>query len=276
LTGQTGAFVGVWLQTHVVADRRVTMMNFHLFAMEVIRTLPIRKKTRVNYESNYRCHIEAALGHKELEHVRRSDIQQMILGLQPQVAALSLAITKSIFREAIAREIIDYSPATRVKGPTKIVKSRKFLTWEQLSTEDFGKYTTQIRFLALHGLRWGEAMALTDEDFHDGRIFITKSIHGATKSQSSIRSVPHVSEFKKLPSTPKALRRVLAPYGVHIHSLRHTYAYMLKAQGVHVTTAQRLLGHSDPRVTMDVYTRVLDNEIDDVGDLLGKMITAGI
>jgi integrase len=51
---------------------------------------------------------------------------------------------------------------------------------------------------------------------------------------------------------------------------------MLKAQGVHVTTAQRLLGHSDPRVTMDVYTRVLDNEIDDVGDLLGKMITAGM
>ncbi len=45
---------------------------------------------------------------------------------------------------------------------------------------------------------------------------------------------------------------------------------LLKQQGVHVTTAQRLLGHSDPRVTMSIYTQVLDNEIDDVGLLLSK------
>ena len=57
---------------------------------------------------------------------------------------------------------------------------------------------------------------------------------------------------------------------VDIHSLRCTYAYLLKQQGVHVTIAQRLLGHSDPRVTMNVYTQVLDNEIDDVGLLLSK------
>jgi hypothetical protein len=31
-----------------------------------------------------------------------------------------------------------------------------------------------------------------------------------------------------------------------------------------------LLGHSDPRVTMSIYTQVLDNEIDDVGVLLSK------
>ena len=49
-----------------------------------------------------------------------------------------------------------------------------------------------------------------------------------------------------------------------------TYAYLLKQQGVHVTTAQRLLGHSDPRVTMGIYTQVLDTEIDDVGLLLSK------
>jgi integrase len=39
-----------------------------------------------------------------------------------------------------------------------------------------------------------------------------------------------------------------------------------------VTTAQRLLGHSDPRVTMSIYTQVLDNEIDDVGLLLSKAV----
>ncbi len=77
--------------------------------------------------------------------------------------------------------------------------------------------------------------------------------------------VPLVSPFIVFPKSPKTLRKVLKPHGVDIHSLRHTYAYLLKQQGVHVTNAQRLLGHSDPRVTMNVYTQVLDNEIDDVG-----------
>jgi len=55
--------------------------------------------------------------------------------------------------------------------------------------------------------------------------------------------------------------------------VRRTYAYLLNQQGVHVTTAQRLLGHSDPRVTMRIYTQVLDNDIDDVDLILSK--TAG-
>jgi integrase len=114
-------------------------------------------------------------------------------------------------------------------------------------------------------------MALTQDDFRDGRVWVSKSIHGLTKSQSGIRSVPHVSEFVPLPATSKTLLKVLKPYGVHIHSLRHTYAYILKTQGVHVTTAQKLLGHSDPKVTLAVYTQVLDNEIDDVGLLFKKL-----
>ena len=246
-------------------------MNFGDFAEEVISTLPIRKKTRGNYTSHFNCHIRPALGQKDILEIRRVDIQQMLVNLSPQTAAMVLAITKTLFREAIDRELIDNSPAYRVKGPSKIVTNKRFLTWEQLSVLDLGKYETQIKFLALHGLRWGEARALTPADFHDGRIFINKSIHGATKSQSGIRSVPHVSEFAPLPVTAKTLLKALKPHGVHIHSLRHTYAYILKSQGVHVTTAQRLLGHSDPRVTLGVYTQVLDTEIDDVGVLFKKL-----
>ena len=58
-----------------------------------------------------------------------------------------------------------------------------------------------------------------------------------------------------------------------MHSLRKTYAYMLKSSQVHVTTAAKLLGHANPLVTMKVYTQVLDNEIDDAGIAL-KSYTA--
>ena len=243
-------------------------MNFEEFALLTIQHLPVREKTRRNYFSVYKCHIKQALQDFEIGEIKRIQVQSLLLGLPPQTAAMTLALMKTFFREALKQEIIEHSPAQGVSGPGKIVPRKAFLTWEQLNSHHYGKYDAQIRFLALHGLRWSEAMALLPDDFRDGRVYINKSIHGSTKSQSGIRSVPHVSEFKILPATPKALRLKLEPYGVGIHSLRHTYAYILKSQGVHVTTAQKLLGHSDPRVTMAVYTAVLDSEIDDVGILL--------
>jgi len=232
--------------------------------------LPIRPKTYSTYVSALTLHVFPYLAHRSLSSISRLDIQNTISGLPPQTSATSLAVIKTVFREALAQQLIESSPAHGVSGPKIMVKPRDFLTWEEVSKSSFGKYTPQIRFLALHGLRWSEAVALTIDDIHDDRVWINKSVHGQTKSKAGIRSVPLVSPFIVFPKSPKTLRKVLKPYGVDIHSLRHTYAYLLKQQGVHVTTAQRLLGHSDPRVTMSIYTQVLDNEIDDVGLLLSK------
>ncbi len=246
-------------------------MLFGDFALEVIATLPVRAKTRQNYASMYRCHIAKYLSEKNLDSIKRSEIQDLIKFLPAQTMLMTLAVIKTIFREAVARDLVNASPAHGVRTPSLVVPSRKFLTWEELKAADFGRYTPQIRFLALHGLRWGEAVVLTRQDVRDGRIYVTKSIHGSTKSQSGIRVVPLIGEFYELPKSPKTLRKVLAPYGVHIHSLRHTYAYLLKTQGIHVTTAQKLLGHSDPRVTLRVYTQVLDNEIESTGEILKRV-----
>ena len=245
-------------------------MLFESFAMQTINHLPIRQKTFATYHSSLRLHIFPTLAHRDIRNITRLDIQGAIHGLRPQTSATALAVMKTVFREALAQEVIQTSPAHGVSGPKIMVKPREFLTWEEVSEGAFGKYSTHIKFLALHGLRWSEAVALTIEDIRDDRVWIDKSVHGQTKSKAGIRSVPLVSPFKVFPKSPKTLRKVLKPYGVDIHSLRHTYAYLLKQQGVHVTTAQRLLGHSDPRVTMNVYTQVLDNEIDDVGLLLIK------
>ena len=245
-------------------------MLFESFALQTINHLPIRQKTFATYHSMLKLHIFPTLAHRDIRSIKRIDIQSAIQSLPPQTSAMSLAVIKTVFREALAQAIIDASPAHGVSGPKIMVKPRDFLTWEEVSNGSFGKYTSHIRFLALHGLRWSEASALTIDDIRDDRVWINKSIHGQTKSKAGIRSVPLVSPFKVFPKSPKTLRKVLKPYGVDIHSLRHTYAYLLKQQGVHVTTAQRLLGHSDPRVTMNVYTQVLDNEIDDVGLLLSK------
>ena len=238
------------------------------FATQVFATLNVRKKTLATYHSMYKCHIQPKLGHIELAEITRSSIKETIFGLPPQTAQMTLAVIKLFYREALELELIEKSPVHGVKGPQVQVRPRKFLTWEEIDRSHFGKWNHHIRFLALHGLRWSEAVALTSEDIRDGRIHVTKSIHGDTKSRAGMRVVPLIGEFREFPRHPRTLRKALKPYGVTIHSLRHTYAYLLKSKGVHVTTAQKLLGHSDPKITLAVYTRVLDSEIDDVGNVL--------
>lgn len=242
------------------------------FAEQVLSRLPIRQKTLATYRSMLKCHIYPKFGEIEMDQVTRSDVKTCISSLPPQTAATTLAVIKMLFREALEEGIVEKSPVHGVRGPRVMVQPRRFLTWEELTRINFGKYDHQIKFLALHGLRWSEAVALNHDDIRGGRIYVTKSIHGATKSLSGMRVVPLVGEFRKFPRHPRTLRKSLQPYGITIHSLRHTYAYLLKRRGIHVSTAQRLLGHSDPKVTLAVYTQVLDSEIDDAGRILGALI----
>lgn len=243
-------------------------MKFEHHAQSFLRELPIRQKTLANYQSMYRCHIHAGIGYKYIDDIKRSDIQSIIRPLPPQTSAMTLAVVKTLFREAIARGLVENSPAEGVKTPSIRVKPRPFLTVSELSKRDLGKYRTQILFLAFHGLRWSEAVALTSEDISDGKVHITKSALGGTKTLASKRDVPLVSEFKPFPRTPKGVRKICHENGIHIHSLRHSYAYLLKQSGVHVTTAQRLLGHSDPKVTLGIYTGFRDEEIQEAGKLI--------
>jgi integrase len=50
----------------------------------------------------------------------------------------------------------------------------------------------------------------------------------------------------------------LADEGFTFHSLRHTFATTLAAKGVSPATAQKMLGHSDIRMTLGIYTHATD------------------
>ena len=63
-------------------------------------------------------------------------------------------------------------------------------TWEEVNALDWGRYNDQIRFLALHGLRWSEAVALDEADIKEGFVFVSKTIRGQFKSKASVRKVP--------------------------------------------------------------------------------------
>jgi len=75
-----------------------------------------------------------------------------------------------------------------------------------------------------------------------------------------------------------AFRRHLTAAGLperRLHDLRHTFAGLLIAAGVHVRKIQQLMGHSSIGVTMGVYGHLLPAEFADVGVRLDGVLQNG-
>ncbi len=154
--------------------------------------------------------------------------------------------------------------------------------------------STGIRRGELIALRWN------DLDLESGTAFITKSVwrnvEGKTKTRASKRPVPLpqlvVNELKErrkaslyntngdylFPSVMKngtvpiapdmvlkrhirpALKRLKITKRIGWHSFRHGFSNLLRVNGVDVKTAQELLRHSNPNITMRIYQQTVTEE----------------
>jgi integrase len=242
------------------------------WAEKVWPVLTIRPKTLHDYKRLYKRHLAPSIGAYEIDQVPPMVLQQKLLSLPPQTSRHCLMLVKTLYREAKLYGVCVGNPSDGLKTPKIQISEKKFLTWDEVDSVDWGRYNEQIRFLALHGLRWSEAAAIQEADIRDGFVWVSKTVNGPCKSKSSVRKVPYLGHFAKLPMTYKPLQKCANQQGVTVHSFRRTYAYLLKTEGIHVTTAQKLLGHSDPMMTLKVYTSVLDDEIDAAGVALGLRV----
>jgi len=226
--------------------------------------LPVTKKTISNYRGAYNRNVSPQLGMRDLAEISKKDFLDILAPLAAPNYFQTLMATRVIYREALNREIVSVSPVATITAPKSRPKVQKFLTWEEVSRTYFGNFDSHIKFLALHGLRWGEAVALRESDIYDDKVHINKSMYGPTMTASGVREVPYFGYFKQFPKTRVGIARTLGEFGVTIHSLRKTYAYFLKTSQVHVTTAAKFMGHSNPLVTLKIYTIVRDDEIKNI------------
>jgi integrase len=174
---------------------------------------------------------------------------------------------------------------------------------------------TIVVVAVLTGLRIGEILALRwkNLDLLRGSVLVRETVSeglfGTPKTRSSRRDVPMSQPVcealaaqrgrcrqtgpedlvfatrKQTPLNPKNLiRRELRPACIGLklpliawHSFRHTHATLLGEVGESLRTAQAILGHSDLKTTLNVYTRAIPESqrraVDKVAEVLFPNLT---
>ena len=123
--------------------------------------LNVREKTLRDYKHLYKRHLQPLIGATEIDSVLAKDLQVKLISMPAQSARHTLMLAKTIWREAENYGVATNNPLRKLRTAPIQITPKKFLTWEEVDVLDWGRYNNQIRFLALHGLRWSEAIIWT-------------------------------------------------------------------------------------------------------------------
>lgn len=259
----------------------------------------ISYKTWQGYNAHYKRAVEE-FGEKPIDGIAIPDIQKYVNRLAKQKFAhktvkSALNVVSLIFDYAIMERKLDFNPCQYVKIPQGLSRNERELPDETQITKvingvncHFGEFA----YLLLHtGLRRGEALALHSDniDFDKKLIYVKQSVYFKSnrpelkppKTEAGKREVflldsliPILKDKKgfifggESPMTEQAFRRAWERYmkesGVTItpHQLRHAYATVLYENNIDAKSAQKLLGHSDYKVTLQIYTHISQKKKD--------------
>lgn len=249
-------------------------------------------------------------GDEYIRDLKQSDIQRAINafsrgGLAKKTVSTQLLIYNMIFKYAVQSGDIEYNICSGVTIPKNLPKARR----DAASKEDEEKIKATPDlwlfpfFILYTGLRKGEALALTDADFSDSEIFVTKSVYHVNtkpkikspKTTSGVRPVPILSPLRavlpknftgylfsldggKTPLSQVQYETLWRNYAKKTgitctaHQLRHSYATMLFEFDISVKDTQSILGHSTVAMTQDIYTHIRNSRKEKIAQLIDQKL----
>ena len=195
------------------------------------------------------------------------------------------ALLSAVLRSAVGEGLRADNPAYKVRITRGVREEAVFLSPSEFDTLMHfipDRYQRFVLFLAGTGLRWGEATALTWADVNlfgtPPTVRVTRAwkkskggpVLSYPKTSRSRRSVSLFADLVAQAMNPDECERAglerlrRAPT---IHSLRHTHASWLIAQGIPLPYIQARLGHESITTTADTYGHL-------VADAHDQMATA--
>lgn len=211
-----------------------------------------------------------------------------------------LLVVSLIVKYAILHGYIDNDPTTRIRLPAHAQKSKRTaatnIEEDKIIASVDNPCGVLALFLLMTGCRRGEAVALTPKDIN-----LEKKVVSITKTVEWIGNTPQIKNTPKTDAgvreipIPESLIQYLKPLlkqeylfpgkdgkligssaftdlwdryraetGIECtpHQLRHSYATMLFDAGIDVKTAQKWLGHTDIKTTLDIYTHLSESRLE--------------
>lgn len=193
-------------------------------------------------------------------------------GIRPKTLNNELGYLSSLYNSLRKAGEIDYPNPLADIDLVKVPENElAYLTTEQIEElmQSIGEcdnpHVELITLVCLcTGARWGEAEGLTSQRVHNGRVTFTETKNGKNRTVPVPdwlfnRLKDHEKVIKgsalftgSISSFRRALKRteIELPRGQAAHVLRHSFASHFMMNGGNILTLQRILGHSDIRITM--------------------------
>ncbi|MGH9738621.1 MAG: tyrosine-type recombinase/integrase [Candidatus Acidiferrales bacterium] len=251
-----------------------------------------KESTAAYYRKELNTHIVPHFGSCELSAITRYDIELFLAGkaktyCRNTLRGMRVSLGK-VLSWAVSCEWLTKNPCAGIKLPKAGSRvKRTILTLEQvkaIADQLEEPYATLILFLAVTGLRIGEAIAVKWSDVEGDVLYVRRRIYdgkiGSTKTEGSERSLPVpallLDRMKTLgggewifrarngsPVNPgNALKRYVRPaaqgLGIPLggwHDLRHTLSTRL-LKNFPLKVVSELLGHANVKTTLETYQHV--------------------
>lgn len=271
-----------------------TNITFGEFAERWTRTVLLQQKpsTRAATESLLRCHLLPQFSDMSLSAISTEMLQRHLSsanGLSAKTVRNALGILKSMWKTGRAWGYVVHDPFQGLQLPKRCRPTPKLFSLEEIQKILASAKEPQrtLYWLAAEtGMRAGELCGLFWEDIVDGRVFVRRSAwHGrlqTPKTEAAVRAFaisPALSRhlesrrgtglvFRYRNGRPwkgeKVVEYHLGPLceqlGIPrrgLHAFRHGNATLLVSLGVTPKVVASRLGHTDPHLTLDLYTHLV-------------------
>ncbi|MGL4008154.1 tyrosine-type recombinase/integrase [Staphylococcus nepalensis] len=276
--------------------------TFDYIFKHYLENTDLREKTRRRKENEYELHIKERFGHIKMNQIKQNQCQEFRSYLMKNMPSPNSARTiwsgfKVVINHAKKHfglridPTISITPIPRVKPKPKYMLREEFE--DKIDNIDNQDYRELLKLMFYTGLRVGEAMALTWNDYNKYKkeLSISKTmdvtnrkIYNRAKTESSEDIVPLPifindilieryslmsnnykyfddnyfifggMEPKHYSHLHKKYKQVFPNYD--IHTLRHSYASYLANNGVDIFVLQSLMRHSQITETMQTYSHL--------------------
>ncbi|MCM1367554.1 MAG: site-specific integrase [Roseburia sp.] len=254
------------------ATQGMTLLAWLCAFIDVYKSNTVAPETFKQMRRNIRLHIAPNLPDDlPLKDVRPMDIQKVLNAIPaPRTRESVHNLLSGAFRQAVAEQLIEYNPMSKIKSCKAKRHKGTALTLEEQSEFMRAIHGAKLEhyylFCLYSGCRRNEALAVHREDIDEQKHVI--HIRG-TKTVLSDRYIPIFDGIQRLlpelpntgalfPFQPDYVSKNFKKYCANhtLHDLRHTFATRALEADIPMKVVQTWLGHSEIATTADIYSDV--------------------